>query len=132
METERRLETAVLFDTGPLDELLAILGDEGSTIVGEILAAYVAEAPRLVARIEDAMSTANLVTIRDAAHTLKSASTNVGAIALSQRCDLAERAARFGEKSLAMEHGSAIGPLHRETVARMESWWQDPPSPSAL
>jgi len=124
VDIEQRLETAVVFDAGPLDELLEILGDDGAIIVGEILNAYLAEAPRLVARIGDGMATGNLVTIRDAAHTLRSASTNVGAIALSQRCELAERAARFNETAGAMEHSREIEALYDTTVAEIDSWWQ--------
>jgi HPt (histidine-containing phosphotransfer) domain-containing protein len=124
MTTEHRLETAIVFDTGPLDELLAILGEDGSVIVGEILDAYLAEAPRLVARIDDGARTQNLVTIRDAAHTLKSASTNVGAIALSRCCDLAEQAARLGDSTVAVARCRELTPLFDETVARIENWWQ--------
>lgn len=123
MGIEERLETAVVFDTRRLDELLTFLGDDGATIVEEILAAYLASAPRLVARIDDGRATGNLVTIRDAAHTLKSSSTNVGAIALGQLCDLTERAARLGDAGMAIEHGGEIGALYEETVHQIESWW---------
>lgn len=123
MGIEPRLETAVVFDTGPLDELLALLGDDGSIIVGEILTAYLVDAPRLAARIDDGRATANLVTIRDAAHSLKSASTNVGAIALSQLCDLTERAARLGDEDLTLVHSGEIGALYEETVDQIDSWW---------
>ena len=123
MGIEERIDTAVVFDTSRLDELLTFLGDDGSMIVGEILAAYLAAAPRLVARINDGRATGNLVTIRDAAHTLKSASTNVGAIALGQLCDLTERVARHGDAEMTIEHSDAIGDLYVETVRQIESWW---------
>ncbi len=122
MELEQRVETAVVFDAAPLDDLLELLGEDGSLIVGEVLGAYLLEAPQLVARIDDGVRTGNLVTIRDAAHTLKSASVNVGAIALSQRSDRAELAARAGDADEALEHCRAIRPLFEATVERIERW----------
>ena len=122
MDSEHGLDMALVFDTGPLDELFEILGDEGMTVVEEILADFLVEAPRLVARIEDGATKGNLVTIRDASHTLKVASANVGAIALSQHCDLTERAARAHHDTTATDRSREVRPLFDETIARIRAW----------
>ncbi|MFT4257137.1 MAG: ATP-binding protein [Pseudoxanthomonas sp.] len=82
-----------VLDHAMLDELHEIAGDETARIV----ALFLDDAPRLIAELEKAAATAtpDLDAMREAAHTLKSSSANVGAMALSavaKRIELGARA----------------------------------------
>ena len=68
-----------VLDSQVLDELLQIAGSETARIVG----LFLEDAPRLIAQLENAASAPDLNAMRDAAHTLKSSSANIGAMALS-------------------------------------------------
>lgn len=77
-----------------LDELHQIAGEE----TARIIALFLEDAPRLIAQLEKASTVADLETMREAAHTLKSSSANVGAMALSaaaKRIELGARAQRL-------------------------------------
>jgi HPt (histidine-containing phosphotransfer) domain-containing protein len=79
-----------VLDANVLDELRAIAGDETLRIVR----LFMEDAPRLIARIEQAATANDLEAMGEAAHTLKSSSANLGALALSAK--RIEQAARSG------------------------------------
>ncbi len=79
-----------VFDATILDELRAVLGDE----TDQIVRVFLEDAPRLVARLESAAVTPDYDELREAAHTLKSSSANVGALALSDQAKRIELGAR--------------------------------------
>ncbi|MFT3754407.1 MAG: ATP-binding protein [Pseudoxanthomonas sp.] len=81
-----------VLDHAMLDELHEIAGDETARIV----ALFLEDAPRLIAELEKASTSAepDLDAMREAAHTLKSSSANVGAMALSAAAKRIELGAR--------------------------------------
>lgn len=81
-----------VLDAEVLDELRAIAGDETLGIVR----LFLEDAPRLIARIEQAAAATDLDAMGEAAHTLKSSSANLGALALSAAAKRIEQAARSG------------------------------------
>lgn len=81
-----------VLDANVLDELRAIAGDETLRIVR----LFMEDAPRLIARIEQAATANDLEAMGEAAHTLKSSSANLGALALSAAAKRIEQAARSG------------------------------------
>ena len=84
-----------------LDELHEIAGDETARIVG----LFLEDAPRLIAKLENASVIPDLDAMRDAAHTLKSSSANVGAMALStaaKRVELGARARKLDRPAVAV------------------------------
>ena len=90
-----------VLDHGMLDELREIAGDETPRIIG----LFLEDAPRLIARMESASALPDLEAIRDAAHTLKSSSANVGAMALStaaKRVELGARAQKLDRPAVAV------------------------------
>ena len=90
-----------VLDHSMLDELREIAGDETSRIVG----LFLEDAPRLIARLESASTIPDLEAMRDAAHTLKSSSANVGAMALStaaKRVELGARAQKLDRPAVAV------------------------------
>jgi signal transduction histidine kinase/CheY-like chemotaxis protein/HPt (histidine-containing phosphotransfer) domain-containing protein len=90
-----------VLDHSMLDELQEIAGDETIRIVG----LFLEDAPRLIARLESASTIPDLEAMRDAAHTLKSSSANVGAMALStaaKRVELGARAQKLDRPAVAV------------------------------
>ena len=94
------LGSAVL-DHDMLEELQEIAGDETARIIG----LFLEDAPRLIAQLETGSATPDLELMRDAAHTLKSSSANVGALALSaaaKRIELGARAQKLDRPAVAV------------------------------
>jgi HPt (histidine-containing phosphotransfer) domain-containing protein len=90
-----------VLDHSMLDELQEIAGDETARIIG----LFLEDAPRLIAQLESAASQPDLDAMRDAAHTLKSSSANVGAMALStaaKRVELGARAMKLDRPAVAV------------------------------
>ncbi len=90
-----------VLDHSMLDELQEIAGDETARIIG----LFLEDAPRLIAQLEGAASLPDLDAMRDAAHTLKSSSANVGAMALStaaKRVELGARAMKLDRPAVAV------------------------------
>ncbi|MCY7312631.1 MAG: response regulator [Pseudoxanthomonas sp.] len=79
-----------VLDQSMLDELQEIAGDETLRIVS----LFLEDAPRLIAQMESASAAPDLEAMRNAAHTLKSSSANVGAMALSTAAKRVELGAR--------------------------------------
>ncbi|WP_238345787.1 hybrid sensor histidine kinase/response regulator [Luteimonas saliphila] len=92
-EAPKRPLAAVL-DTEILDDLQAMLGEE----VDRLVDIFLDDTPRLIRALENAASGPDYEAMRDAAHSLKSSSANLGALSLSAAAKRVELAAR--EKSL--------------------------------
>ncbi|MCF7750655.1 response regulator [Bacillus subtilis subsp. subtilis] len=89
-----------ILDTSVLDELLEVIGAQTAHIIG----VFLDDTPALIGQLQDASVAADLDQLRALAHSLKSASANVGASALSA-------AARR------IEHDARAGTLERPAVA---------------
>ncbi len=90
-----------VLDRSALDELREIAGDETSRIV----TLFLEDAPRLITRLEAGAIGPDLAVMRDAAHTLKSSSANIGAMALSaaaKRVELGARAMKIEQPAVAV------------------------------
>ena len=80
-----------LIDTEILDELRAMLGGE----VDHLIDVFLEDTPRLVSQLENAASSGpDYAALRDAAHSLKSSSANLGAMSLSAAAKRIEMGAR--------------------------------------
>ncbi|MCC7634251.1 ATP-binding protein [Stenotrophomonas rhizophila] len=89
-----------VLDASVLDELFEVIGTETARIIG----VFLDDTPPLIRQLQDASIAADLDQLRALAHSLKSASANVGATALSV-------AARR------IEHDARAGTLERPAVA---------------
>ena len=90
-----------VLDHTMLDELQEIAGEETARIVS----LFLEDTPRLIAKLESASVIPDLDAMRDAAHTLKSSSANVGAMALStaaKRVELGARAKKLDRPAVAV------------------------------
>jgi PAS domain S-box-containing protein len=80
-----------------LQELRALMGEEAATLVGELIDCYLEEAPQQLEAMTTAAAQGNLVVVGQMAHSLKSSSATLGAIALSKLCQALENRGRTGQ-----------------------------------
>ncbi|WP_246109231.1 hybrid sensor histidine kinase/response regulator [Vulcaniibacterium gelatinicum] len=80
-----------VLDPEVLGELYAVVGDEAARIVR----VFLEDAPRLLAALERAAAGPDFEALREAAHSLKSSSANLGAMALSAAAKRVELGARM-------------------------------------
>jgi CheY-like chemotaxis protein/two-component sensor histidine kinase len=84
-------ETAPVIDRAILDELRDVLGGE----IDRLITLFLEDTPLLLARLEAAALTPDYHELREAAHSLKSSSANLGAMALSAAAKRVELGARL-------------------------------------
>ena len=133
-----------VLDQTMLEELREIAGDETTRIIS----IFLEDAPRLIGTLEKAAAVPDLDAMRDAAHTLKSSSANVGAMALSaaaKRVELGARARKLERPAVAVAlviaeyararmalQGYAAQQLGRPLLAQSSSATNAQSSPSSL
>ncbi len=79
------------------------LGEGDQDFLGELIDIYLEDSARLMARIEEAIRQGNADQVREAAHTLKGSSGNLGAVAFSKVCLEMEMAGRAGDLTKAAQ-----------------------------
>ena len=84
--------TAPALETAVLDDLFDIAGEETHAIIDMFLS----ETPNLVRQLQEAAMQPDLQRLGGLAHSLKSSSANVGALALSEAARRLEHASRNG------------------------------------
>ncbi len=84
-------EQTTVLDRNVLDELRSALGSE----VNRLIEVFLDDTPQLIARLEAAALTPDFQALQDAAHSLKSSSANMGAMALSTAAKRIELGARM-------------------------------------
>jgi len=72
------------------------LAGDTPDLLRQIVQLYLESAPALLAQLAAGLATADLDSVSNAAHSLKSSSANLGAIELSKMCGKLEAAARAG------------------------------------
>jgi CheY-like chemotaxis protein len=77
-----------------LDELMAGTGEEGISLLAELLQLFLTDSPALLAELETSLAQASAEGIQQAAHTLKSSAAILGAVALSDLCQELENLGR--------------------------------------
>ena len=98
-------------DRQPLDDLEAM---GGSTLLGQVIDAFLAESPRLLTEMGNAVHhPQNATQLRRAAHTLKSNAATIGAALLTELCRQLEQLAGDGRFEGAE---SLVGRISSETV----------------
>ena len=86
-----------LIDTAVHDMLRSLGADSGSDVLGQVVATYCGDAPRLVQQMGVAFAKGHIDAVGKLAHSLKSSSANVGATLLSASCASIEMACRDGQ-----------------------------------
>ena len=77
-----------------LDKIRALSRDRGDALVRKVISAYVDDVPQQLRTLRDAIDGLDADGVRRIAHTLKSASANVGADALAAMCKAMEQLGR--------------------------------------
>jgi len=77
-----------------LDKIRALSRERGDALVQKVIAAYVDDTPQQLRRLHDAIDGLDTDNVRRIAHTLKSASANVGADGLAALCKQLEHLGR--------------------------------------
>jgi HPt (histidine-containing phosphotransfer) domain-containing protein len=102
-------ETAI--DSRVLDALRALNEEGQPDVVNEVLALFLASAPAQFAAIEAAVETRDAAALQRSAHTLKGASSTIGATALQAVC---RRLEEFGKQQQLADADDAMADLRRE------------------
>ncbi len=85
-------------DQATLDNMRSIFGSEAAKMLPVLIRIYLDDSPSLVEEIEKAAEAGDFMSLRDAAHALKSTSANIGANVLAELCRQAEEmAGNLGE-----------------------------------
>ena len=87
---------AATLDRAALDAIRAL--DEGGAagLLQQVVQLYLESAPPLIAELRRAGAAGDAAAVRNAAHSLKSSSANLGAVRLAELCKAIEHAARAG------------------------------------
>jgi HPt (histidine-containing phosphotransfer) domain-containing protein len=108
---------AVVLDRAALAGIRALERPGSGDLLRRVIDRYCEDAPRLVASMRTAAANEDAHALQVAAHTLKSASANLGAVALAGMCKNLEMTGRSGVTSGAAE---ALPELEHE-LQRVES-----------
>jgi len=109
-DAPRRLTTAEI-DQSVLEGLRALGGSDGAALLRDVVDAYLKTSAALVEEMRLALAGSDAASFTRAAHTLKSASANVGAVSVSQLARRLEHASR--------DRVPEDAPLALEELARM-------------
>ncbi len=82
------------FDPAPLEQLRSLRREGNRDAVSRVIDAYLGSCPGLLARARVAITRGDNDDLREAAHSLKSSSLNVGAVGLAALCSELEQRAR--------------------------------------
>jgi CheY-like chemotaxis protein/PAS domain-containing protein len=85
-------------DDATLDELRALDDDGSEDSLRHVLTLYMGKSPQLITRLTEAVENGDAATLGQVAHSLKSASANVGATKLSTLCESLERIGELVQK----------------------------------
>jgi len=111
-------DEAALLATTVLENDLAALGRER---LEQILDLFLASVPRQVQRVASAAEAGDLVALRAAAHSIRSAAAAVGLEALTQRAGELEAAARAGDHGRATALAASLPELYAASVVALEA-----------
>ncbi|MCA1248375.1 response regulator [Massilia sp. MS-15] len=100
-----------------LDNIRALSCDAGADLVQKVVQAYLAEAPRQLAALRQALGGPDAALLRRLAHSLKSASANVGALRLAALCREFELLGRAGTEAGQAAILAVLADMEREFQA---------------
>ncbi len=86
-----------MLDSKALENIRRLEQAGQPSILNKIIDLYSETAPDLLARMREAVETGDAQGLRQAAHSLKSSSANLGAVAFAQHCRELEMQAKSGE-----------------------------------
>jgi len=106
-----------VLDASVIQGLRELGGEQDPGLLLELIDLYLSDAPQRMAEIEQSLASGNWKLLERAAHTLKSASANIGALGLSALCQQLELKARASDAQVCTN----LYRLSSENYARVES-----------
>lgn len=97
-DTDPRPQTADILDSAVLDGLRELAGADEPELLAELIDIYLEDAPQRLAEMARGVQLGDWKLLERAAHTLKSASANIGALQLSGICKELELRARSEDR----------------------------------
>ena len=97
-------------DPRALDQIRALERPGAPSMLGKVIQVYLTSTPGLLSAMRSGMEARNAEAVRQAAHSLKSASANLGATELAEMCRVVESQARAGG---CPEPGTGLDALER-------------------
>lgn len=89
-------------------------------LLKRVVELFKSESPKGIMQLQDGLAQGDLQAVRNAAHTMKSSSAYVGALALSERCRDLERAAREENFPACVALGDDLEDLFNESAAALD------------
>jgi HPt (histidine-containing phosphotransfer) domain-containing protein len=108
--------TQEVLDASVIQSLRELGGEDDPGLLVELIDLYLADAPQRMCEIENALATGDWKLLGRAAHTLKSASANIGALSLSALCRELEYKARSGDA----QHCGSLFKSSAASLARVQ------------
>ncbi|MEO1191709.1 MAG: Hpt domain-containing protein [Pseudomonadota bacterium] len=112
--------TAAVIDRAALDHLLSVIGGDPEDLA-ELLEDFLAEAPRLAAKIRESAESETWTDLRISAHSLKSNARDFGAMTLSRLCEKLEADCKAGPVADAVAQADAIVAAEAEAQAELRA-----------
>lgn len=109
-----------VLDPAALAALQAMNRPGRPDLMMRVIDLFRADAPNLITTIQACSDSADLESVRMAAHSLKSSSAYVGAKALSSACAAIEQAARSGELEGVQDAIGSLDQLYADVVVALE------------
>ncbi|NEV63769.1 ATP-binding protein [Thiorhodococcus minor] len=88
-----------VIDRSALEEIRALQSEGEADLLTRVIDLFLADTPPMLAQARDALASGDMQVLRSAAHRIKSAASNLGAVALSRQCAELERRADAGQGS---------------------------------
>ncbi len=85
-----------VLDTASLDDIRAMVGDDGADGLTGLIECFLDDAPRLIAAMHAGLDATDAAALQSAAHTMKSTSALFGATALASLCEALEQRSAAG------------------------------------
>jgi CheY-like chemotaxis protein len=104
-----------------LDNIRALQAPGGPNLLAKVIGLYLSGSPKLLGDLREAAGRGDAAALRMAAHTLKSSSANLGAMALSASCKELETLAREGRIEGAAAAVAGIEAEFERVRARLET-----------
>ena len=109
-------------DESKLDDLRSLDSDGSNGFLKEMINIYLEESPRLISEMKAALKENQVENFTRAAHTLKSSSANLGAMALSEMCKELEMMGKSGNMSRASEKAAIVAQEFEKVKKALERY----------
>ena len=106
-------------DRRVLDELREIQSAEDPHFLARVMNLYLTESPKLMEQLNQGVTAADAAEIVRAAHSLKSSSASIGAVAMGVLCAEMVAAGRAGKVSNAREMYEQVAPEHARVLSAL-------------